>query len=300
MTEAEWQACEAPLPMLEFLRVVASDRKLRLLACACCRRIWDLMVYPSSRTAVEVAERFADSLALRDERIAAFTQAAREAAGWMNTCCTCHGAIGFATAAATFAAAVPDTLDEETEAAGERVSDILAIADAIWEEKRQHPLVISVDDAAVAASGAAAAWAEAEHDERDSIDETLRALEDVIIAGGRSRAAAVGMRAVSGVDDEQAAAQLVQAAEQEAQVTLIRDIFGNPFSWPAVDSVWFTSTAVALARQMYESRDFSAMPILADALQDAGCDNPDILDHCRGPGPHVRGCFVVDLVLKKG
>jgi hypothetical protein len=48
---------------------------------------------------------------------------------------------------------------------------------------------------------------------------------------------------------------------------------------------------------MYESRDFSAMPILADALQDAGCDNADILAPCCGPGPHVRGCWVVDLVL---
>ena len=50
---------------------------------------------------------------------------------------------------------------------------------------------------------------------------------------------------------------------------------------------WRTDTAVALARQMYESRDFSAMPILADALQDAGCDNDDVLNHCRGEGPHV-------------
>jgi hypothetical protein len=50
---------------------------------------------------------------------------------------------------------------------------------------------------------------------------------------------------------------------------------------------------------MYDSRDFGAMPILADALQDAGCDNEDILDHCRGPGPHVCGCWVVDLVLGK-
>jgi hypothetical protein len=48
---------------------------------------------------------------------------------------------------------------------------------------------------------------------------------------------------------------------------------------------------------MYESRDFSAMPILADALQDAGCEDESILAHCRGPGPHVRGCWVVDLVL---
>ena len=50
---------------------------------------------------------------------------------------------------------------------------------------------------------------------------------------------------------------------------------------------------------MYESRDFSAMPILADALQDAGCDNDDILNHCRDPVRHVRGCWVVDLVLGK-
>jgi hypothetical protein len=50
---------------------------------------------------------------------------------------------------------------------------------------------------------------------------------------------------------------------------------------------------------MYESREFSAMPILADALQDAGCNDDAVLDHCRGEGPHVRGCWVVDLVLDK-
>jgi hypothetical protein len=50
---------------------------------------------------------------------------------------------------------------------------------------------------------------------------------------------------------------------------------------------------------MYYPRDFSPMPILADALEDAGCDSPDVLSHCRGPGPHVRGCWVADLVLGK-
>ena len=62
---------------------------------------------------------------------------------------------------------------------------------------------------------------------------------------------------------------------------------------------WRTDTAIALARQMYEARDFSAMPILADALQDADCLNEDILNHCRAARPHVRGCWVVDLVLGK-
>jgi hypothetical protein len=83
------------------------------------------------------------------------------------------------------------------------------------------------------------------------------------------------------------------------QCKLFRDIFGNPFRPVSFDSNWRTTTAIQLARQMYDSRDFSAMPILADALQDAGCDNADILDHCRGPGPHVRGCWVMDLVMGK-
>jgi hypothetical protein len=81
---------------------------------------------------------------------------------------------------------------------------------------------------------------------------------------------------------------------------LVRDIFGNPFRPVTFDADWRTSTVVALAKQMYESRDFSAMPILADALQDAGCENDDILKHCRdAKGVHVRGCWVVDLVLGK-
>jgi hypothetical protein len=83
------------------------------------------------------------------------------------------------------------------------------------------------------------------------------------------------------------------------QMRLVRDIFGNPFRLVTLDPNWCTSAATALAAQMYDSRDFSAMPILADALEDAGCTNAEILDHCRGPGPHVRGCWVVDLVLGK-
>jgi hypothetical protein len=90
-----------------------------------------------------------------------------------------------------------------------------------------------------------------------------------------------------------------RVGEQLAQVGLIRDIFGNPFRPVAFSPAWRTDTAVALAEQMYESRDFGAMPILADALQDAGCDSEEVLSHCRGVGPHVRGCWVVDLVLDK-
>jgi hypothetical protein len=81
---------------------------------------------------------------------------------------------------------------------------------------------------------------------------------------------------------------------------LLLDVFGNPFRSVAFAPEWRTDTVLALARTMYESRDFSAMPILADALQDAGCDNLDILAHCRDTAlTHVRGCWVVDLVLGK-
>ncbi|MDY3563323.1 hypothetical protein R5W23_004824 [Gemmata sp. JC673] len=84
------------------------------------------------------------------------------------------------------------------------------------------------------------------------------------------------------------------------QVALVRDIFGNPFRPVTFSPSWRTDTALSLAQGMYDSRDFGAMPILADALQDAGCDNGDVLDHCRDPkGIHVRGCWVVDLVLGK-
>ena len=68
---------------------------------------------------------------------------------------------------------------------------------------------------------------------------------------------------------------------------------------PCIDPSWLTSDVLAMCRGMYETRDFAAMPILADALQDAGCENADVLNHCRGDGPHVRGCWVVDLLLGK-
>jgi hypothetical protein len=80
---------------------------------------------------------------------------------------------------------------------------------------------------------------------------------------------------------------------------LLQEIAGpNLAAKSYFDPAWRTDTALSLARQMYVSRDFGAMPILADALQDAGCENTDILNHCRdASAPHVRGCWVVDLVL---
>jgi hypothetical protein len=95
-------------------------------------------------------------------------------------------------------------------------------------------------------------------------------------------------------------AEAADAAEAAVQVALLRDIFGNPFRPVKLKPAWLTSTVVQLARGIYEERAFDRMPILADALQDAGCDNDDVLDHCRDAKQvHVRGCWVVDLVLGK-
>lgn len=89
------------------------------------------------------------------------------------------------------------------------------------------------------------------------------------------------------------------AAEQKAQCDLARDLFGNPFRPVAFDPAWRATTALAIARDIYDDRAFDRLPILADALEDAGCTNEEILNHCRQPGEHVRGCWVVDLVLGK-
>lgn len=81
---------------------------------------------------------------------------------------------------------------------------------------------------------------------------------------------------------------------------LVRCIFGNPFRPVTFAPEWRTSTVLALAQGIYDDRAFDRLPILADALQDAGCDSDDLLAHCRDERtPHARGCWAVDAVLGK-
>jgi hypothetical protein len=91
--------------------------------------------------------------------------------------------------------------------------------------------------------------------------------------------------------------------EKRAQCACIRDIFGNPFRpRSSIHSSWITwnnRTIPQLAQAIYVDRAFDRLPILADALEEAGCTDADILGHCRSGGEHVRGCWVVDLVLGK-
>jgi hypothetical protein len=84
---------------------------------------------------------------------------------------------------------------------------------------------------------------------------------------------------------------------------LLRDVVGNPFRpRPAHDPAWLAvngGIVRRLATNAYEDRTFSEFPILADALEDAGCADAALLEHLHGPGPHVRGCWALDVVLGK-
>jgi hypothetical protein len=91
----------------------------------------------------------------------------------------------------------------------------------------------------------------------------------------------------------------VHAAERRAQADLLRDVF-RPFGAPSVDPAWLAyngGAAALLARAVYEEGRWQDLPVLADAVEEAGCSDEAILGHLRGPGPHVRGCWAVDAVL---
>ena len=231
MTEAEWLRSEVPEPMIQLASERASARKLYLLAVGLWDRFPDLSWSADWRTAVRVAERYADGRATRQE---------------------------------------------------------LGALWAVWVGKRpSHPMPIKefILDMCLDAL--------TEPDPGNAVYLALRCVADMghILSG---RWAANLDRVLGGRAPVYGRPEVVPEA-----VSLIRCVVGNPFRPVVAAPSWRTSTVLALARQMYKAREFSALPILADALQDAGCDNADVLDHCRGPGPHVRGCWVVDLVLGK-
>jgi hypothetical protein len=134
----------------------------------------------------------------------------------------------------------------------------------------------------------------------------MQAAEWTAIPGGGPRAAdivagqvalAVGSAHLPG---DTAAFQTANQAEHCAQADLLRDIFGNPFQPVAVDGEWLSAhrgAAATMARTIYEERRFNELPILADALEEAACPSPALIAHCRGAGPHTRGCWTLDLLL---
>ena len=127
--------------------------------------------------------------------------------------------------------------------------------------------------------------------------------------GGDARAAQCAGYAVSGegypfgdLEDEEGEAEAhkeLGLKEDEIQEALYRDIFGDPTGDVEFKASWIIPTVEALAQSIYDERAFDRMPALADILENAGCTNAEILNHCRSEGPHVRGCWVVDRILGK-
>jgi hypothetical protein len=224
MTEQEWLACTDPQKMLAFLEESgrASERKLRLFAVACCRRLPEAATYGRARKALEVAERYADGLATPQEL--------REVGG------------------------------------------------AAWKGARWTR--DGTRSAAVAANQACS-----------SLAETHWFLTCVNVL----------CNYVSPDDSE--ASRTALREERAALAALLREIVGPlPFREARVDPAWLVwneSTVQHLAQNIYGGRRFEDMGVLADALEEAGCDQADFLGHLRGPGPHVRGCWAVDLFLGK-
>lgn len=142
-----------------------------------------------------------------------------------------------------------------------------------------------------------AAWAVQRLLKRGSLD-----VSHLLFALAEARLKEVGARThLCGTPQQvrEIASLEARKSAERGQCDLLRDIFGNPFRPIAVDPAWLTSTVVSLATAMHADRAFDRLPILADALEVAGCDNTDVLNHCRQPGEHVRGCWVVDLLLNK-
>lgn len=240
MTEANWLLSTRLEDNLKRLRKEASERKLRLYACACARQLWPHFDHPRCFTAIEVAEQVADGIVDFAKQLAE-RNSMRSIAQWK-------------------------AWRNEIE----------------WKEVARSVHLRSIS--------------------RDVIQPDIR---KAVLTTQRSTLSAAAELALyesrrQTVSPENYNAGKKAIVEMEDILRhLLQDIFGNPFRPVALDPASRTSTVLALAQQMYESRDFAPMPMLADALQDAGCEDEAVLGHCRSDGPHVRGCWVIDLILGK-
>jgi hypothetical protein len=218
MTESQWLASANTQAMIAVVRDKGSERIWRLFAVACARVVEDRMRDARSRSALDIAERFADGLATREELQAARAQA--------------------------------------------EAADYQARRDVWLDEVRVNFGVDAAHQALCLAAAAASA--------------VLPCVADVNVLG--------------------------QMNEGLQLPDVLREIFGNPFRWKMVDPTWLEcndGAARKLAQTIYDGRAFDLLPILADALEEAGGADTDILGHLRDPGPHVLGCWALDLILGK-
>jgi hypothetical protein len=249
------------------------DRKLRLYACCCVRRIWYMLGDERSRKAVEIAESYADGMADRSE-----LDAAHDAA---------EAAAGDIFRAGDLDAAYQARYRDPDANRGELSAEFEVKAEA-----RAH-------DAAKAAAESAAVRLIGSH------AQPWKIFEGMALIPAR-RAPLSAFEAVASVSILKAREEAFLAGkggvwlyEDSWQSDRLRCIFGNPFRPTMLAPEWLTPDVVALALGIYAERAFDRMPILGDALEDAGCADPGLLAHCRETGEHVRGCWVIDALLGK-
>jgi hypothetical protein len=290
MTEKKWLKCKDSLFMLEFLHDSASARKLRLFAGACFRRIGDLLVDDRSRQAVEVAERVAEGLINEEalEEAVTIAEPARQEA-WdiyerisSQSCSTQVGRTpGSEHDVTTVFSRAPQVAKSGEDLGHERsyVGDVLARAlyeaayAVTWISNPCDSDFWHCPDGAAQAAGTAA---------------LLKPIRELPF--------------IEGCTDTEEYAWLVERWEQSL---LLRDIVGNPFRPVTIGRSWQTPTVLSLAQTAYDNRDMPSgtlqpehLAVLADALEKAGAGST-IVGHLRNSGSHVRGCFVVDLLLGK-
>jgi hypothetical protein len=239
--EAEWLGGSDPHLLLACAHGRVSDRKLRLFAAACCRRVWGLLLSERSRRAVQTCEQYADGAATNADLRAAYAPAA-----WLEDTVVPPWAVVVAAEAAAANAAYPEAADA-------------ALRTALW----------ALDAVAGTAADAVA--------DPPCSPELGRAGDRWFLAF-----------------------QAARVAEKQVQCRLLRCIAGNPFrrfrprrSW----LTWHDGAVAKLARALYDGSRFEDLGVLADALEEAGCTDPELLGHCREPGPHARGCWALDAVL---
>jgi hypothetical protein len=268
VSEEEWLTCPDPPPLLEFVWGKASARKLRLFAAACCRRVWGLLRDDGYRDLVALAERCADEGSGGDEVRRLAERMYDHPHSWLHTR---PGGIDGSDAehAALFLAGAPP--------GAIRGGD-------------EHGRII---------------FANATEEVLSPTYQARYAAEFVARALTRQGDPAAGATAHAALRDTSVSLAARAAAEGE-HADLFREISGNPFRPPALDPAWRTPAVVSLAQAAYDDRLMPSgelkearLAVLADALDEAGCTDADILSHLRSAGPHVRGCWVLDLILGK-
>jgi hypothetical protein len=274
MTETEWLTAADPHAMLIFLQPPAGSWLMRLLvglhftrpeprvhkfehfACACCRRLWELLPDARSRTAIEVFENYAAGFASHKElRLAASAAAA----------------------AAQEADAPRPATASRLAAAQARAAE--AVAGAFDAHEGAHL-------AANWAREAIRAWAHGPGFQKGAYVEKKWQRK-------KRAKKARPPRQVAQVHEGETEWQ----AERQAQCDMLRDIVGNPFHSVTIDRAALRPKVVDLARTIARSRAFQDLPRLADALEEAGCTEAPLLQHCRAPGLHVHGCWALALLL---